>query len=73
MAEHEQQRQRDLAKVDAEARRLDQYPLDPRTRAFRADLLAAVRRRRAADYTLKLLRQRRAATPHPAADHKGAA
>lgn len=41
--------QNDLAAVDEEARQLGQYPLDPATRAFRANLLAAVRARRASD------------------------
>jgi hypothetical protein len=41
------QRSRDLAAVDREARKLGQYPLDPTTRNFRADLRQAVRDRRA--------------------------
>ena len=75
MAAHEhthEQRQRDLAEVDAEARRLGQHPLDPRTRAFRADLIAAVRVREAAEQTLKELRRRRDARLKVDADHKGA-
>lgn len=42
-------RRRDLAAVDDEARRLGTYPLDDGTRAFRADVLAAVRAKRASD------------------------
>lgn len=39
----------DLLLVDDEARRLGQYPLDPGTRNFRADVLGAARAKRAAD------------------------
>lgn len=42
-------RRRDLDAVDREARRLGQHPLDPITRAFRADIRQAVRERRARD------------------------
>lgn len=40
---------RDLAAVDDEARRLDQYPLPTDVRIFRANLRAAVRAKRASD------------------------
>lgn len=39
----------DLLAVDEEARLLGQYPLDPGTRNFRADVLGAARAKRAAD------------------------
>lgn len=42
-------RERDLRAVDNEARLLGQYPLDEATRAFRANLLAAVRAKKASD------------------------
>lgn len=54
-------REHDLAAVDAEARRLGQYPLDDATRAFRADLLAAVRAKKASDAATRAMKLRREA------------
>lgn len=42
-------RQRDLDAVDHEAHQLGQHPLDDLTREFRADVLAAVRAKKASD------------------------
>ena len=60
-------RRRDLAAVDNEARRLGQHPLPETTRAFRADVLAAVRARRASDAAKAARRlQRQAEADHEA-------
>lgn len=58
----------DLQTVDNEARKLGQYPLPADVRAFRANLLAAVRAKRASN---EAKRQRKVRAAQAGAHHEG--